>query len=284
MIVYLNGKYLPDNQALIPVLDRGFIFGDGVYEVIPVYWGRPFRLDQHLARLDDSLRGIRMRNPLTAAQWIEAISNLIAFNTLTDSMSIYLQVTRGPAKRDHAIPALTQPTTFLMLNPIAAPDPALLTQGVSVVTLDDIRWKLCNIKAITLLASVLLKDDAARRAAYDAILIRDGHVTEGTASNVFAISGGLLRTPPKDNDLLPGITRDVVLELAQRDGIACLERRLVLADLEGADEIWLTSSTKEILPVTKLNDRAVGMGTPGPMWRRVTALYQRFKQDLRAQP
>lgn len=284
MIVYLNGKYLPDDQALIPALDRGFIFGDGVYEVIPVYWGRPFRLEQHLARLDDSLRGIRLANPLTPAQWTEAIMNLRSFNTVTDSMSIYLQVTRGPAKRDHAIPKDVKPTTFLMLNPIAAPDPVLLSQGVSAVTLDDIRWKLCNIKAITLLASVLLKDDATRRAAYDAILVHDGHVTEGTASNVFVVSGGTLRTPPKDTDLLPGITRDVVLDLARRDGIACLERRLTPDELVHADEIWLTSSTKEILPVTRLDNRPVGMGTPGPMWRRVTALYQKFKLDLRAQP
>jgi D-alanine transaminase len=281
MIVYLNGKFLPDDQALIPVLDRGFIFGDGVYEVIPVYWGKPFRLEQHLARLNDSLRGIRMENPLNSAQWTEAIGKLIQFNVVTDSMSVYLQVTRGPARRDHAIPAVVRPTTFLMLNPIPAPDPGLLKQGVTVVTLDDIRWKLCNIKATTLLASVLLKDDAARQGAYDAILVRSGRVTEGTASNVFVISGDTVRTPPKDVDLLPGITRDVVLELAQHDGINCVERAITPDELETADEIWLTSSTKEILPVTRVNDRPVGFGKPGPMWRRITALYQKFKLDLR---
>lgn len=282
MIVYLNGKFLPDDQALIPVLDRGFVFGDGVYEVIPVYWGKPFRLEQHLARLNDSLRGIRMENPLSVAQWSDAISSLIRLNTVTDSMSIYLHVTRGPARRDHAIPAAIRPTTLLMLNPIPAPDPALLRDGVSIVTLDDIRWKLCNIKATTLLASVLLKDDATRQGAYDAILVRNGRITEGTASNVFVITGGTVRTPPKDTDLLPGITRDVVLELAQRDGIACVERPITPDEAEAADEIWLTSSTKEVLPVTRLNGRPVGFGKPGPLWRRITALYQNFKHSLRA--
>ncbi len=281
MIVYLNGKYLPDDQALISVLDRGFIFGDGVYEVIPVYWGKAFRLDQHLARLNDSLRGIRMANPLSTVEWTQVIQKLLEFNTTTDSMSVYLQVTRGPARRDHAIPATTRPTTFVMVNPIPAPDAEVIKQGISAVTLDDIRWKLCNIKATTLLASVLLKDDAMKQGAYDAILVREGRITEGTASNVFVITGGTVRTPPKATDLLPGITRDVVIELAQRDGITCVERNITPVEMETADEIWLTSSTREILPVTKLNNKVVGFGAPGPMWRRITSLYQKFKKDLR---
>jgi len=279
--VYLNGKYLPDDQALVNVLDRGFVFGDGVYEVIPVYFGQPFRLPQHLDRLNNSLTAIRMRDPLSAAQWAELLANLIRFNPAAGDQSVYVQITRGPAKRDHAIPKETKPTLFAMCNPITPPDPATLTLGVSVVTLEDIRWKYCHIKAITLLPNVLLRADAGERGAVDAILLRDGVVTEGTASNVFVWNDGRLSTPPKSSYLLPGITRDLVLEIAQQHGVSACEQDVTESDLSAADEIWLTSSTKEILPVTQLNGRPVGAGVPGDRWRTMLAWYQDYKRGLR---
>lgn len=282
-IVYLNGKYLPDDQALVSVLDRGFVFGDGVYEVIPIYWGQPFRLPQHLERLNNSLAAIRMRDPLSAAQWGELLTNLIRFNPAAGDQSVYVQITRGPARRDHAIPKETRPTLFAMCNAIAPPDHALLTHGVSVVTLDDIRWKYCHIKAITLLPNVLLRADASERGAVDALLLRDGQVTEGTASNVFIWTNSALRTPPKSSYLLPGITRDLVLEIAQQRGVNALEQDLTETDLLAAEEIWLTSSTKEILPVTQLNDRPVGAGVPGERWRAMRTWYQDYKRSLRVE-
>ncbi|MBI3774023.1 MAG: D-amino acid aminotransferase [Gammaproteobacteria bacterium] len=281
-IVYLNGRFLPEDQALVSVLDRGFVFGDGVYEVIPVYWGQPFRIAQHLERLNSSLSAIRMQDPLTAGQWSELLANLLRFNPAPGDQSVYLQITRGPAKRDHAIPQHTKLTLFAMCNPITPPDSTLLTQGVSVVTLEDIRWQYCHIKAITLLPNVLLRANASDHGALDAILLRDGQVTEGTASNVFVWTGGVLCTPPKSRYLLPGITRDLVLEIAQQHGVNATELNLTEVDLQAADEIWLTSSTKEILPVTQLNGRPVGAGVPGEHWRAMLAWYQEYKRNLRA--
>ena len=281
-LVYLNGKYLPDDQALVSVLDRGFMFGDGIYEVIPVYWGQPFRLPQHLERLNHNLASIHMGNPRSAAQWAELLADLIRFNPGAGDQSIYLQITRGPARRDHAIPKDTTPTVFAMCTPITPPDSALLARGVSVVTLEDIRWKYCHIKAITLLPNVLLRADAAERGADDAILLRDGMVTEGTASNVFLWADDQLITPPKSPHLLPGITRDLLLEIALQHGINAFEQDLTEHDLRAADEIWLTSSTREILPVTQLNGEPVGAGKPGGRFRTMLAWYQEYKRSLRA--
>lgn len=274
-LVYLNGEYFPLTEAKISVLDRGFLFGDGVYEVIPVYGGRPFRLDEHLRRLDNSLRGIRMTNPLSDDRWADIFDRLIAG---THDQYLYLQVTRGStSKRDHAIPDEVHPTVFVMCSPIA-PIPI---RGVRAVTLDDIRWQWCHIKAITLLANVLLRQEAVDRGAAEAILVRDGWVTEGAASNVFAVINGVLTTPPKGNDLLPGITRDLVLELALENDVPAVERRIRLDELKGAAEIWLTSSTREILPVIELDGIPVGNSEPGPLWSRMQAVYQAYKQRLR---
>jgi len=274
-LVYLNGDYLPLGEAKVSVLDRGFLFGDGVYEVIPVYGGRPFRLDEHLRRLDDSLCGIRIANPLSDERWAEIFDRLIAG---AHDQYLYLQVTRGAApKRDHAIPAEIDPTVFVMCSAIA-PIPS---SGVRAVTLDDIRWRWCHIKAITLLANVLLRQEAVDRGAAEAILIRDGWITEGAASNVFAVVDGTLTTPPKGNDLLPGITRDLVLELAHENGVPAVERRIGPDELKQASEIWLTSSTREILPVIELDGAPVGNGEPGPLWSRMQAVYQDYKQRLR---
>lgn len=274
-VVYLNGEYLPLDQAKVSVLDRGFLFGDGVYEVIPVYGGKPLRLAEHLRRLDRSLSGIRMVSPLSDGEWAEIFGRLIDGR---EDQYIYLQVTRGAApKRDHAIPAEIQPTVFVMRS-LIAPIPL---DGIRAVTLDDIRWRCCNIKAITLLANVLLRQDAVDKGAAEAILVRDGWVTEGAASNIFIVRDGVLVTPPKSKELLPGITRDLVLELARESGIPAEERTFRLEELKAADEIWMTSSTREVLAVIELDGATVGDGTPGPIWRRIQAIYQTYKQKLR---
>lgn len=279
-LVYLNGDFLPVEQAKISVLDRGFLFGDGVYEVIPAYGGHPFRLKQHLARLDDSLRGIRLAPPLADGDWATILARLLEGRP--GDHSLYLQITRGAAdKRDHAFPAGVKPTVFAMATPISPPSPGKLQKGIAAVTLDDVRWQLCNIKSITLLANILLRQQATEEGCDEAILIRDGQATEGTASNLFIVKDGLLLTPAKGPSLLPGITRDLVLELAAGAGIPLAEASIGLADLEGADEIWMTSSTREVMAVTTLNGRPVGNGSPGPLWERMTCLYQICKERLR---
>lgn len=277
--VFLNGKFLPQDQALVPVMDRGFIFGDGVYEVIPVYGGRLFRLDEHLQRLDNSLAGIRLANPMTKAEWAEILDRLVKENG-GGEQSVYLQVTRGHAPRDHAFPEDTQPTIFISsstLKPVAA---ELLQKGVAAISLEDIRWKHCHIKAIALLPNILLRQQAIDVGAQEAILIRDGVVTEGAASNVFIVKDGVIKTPPKGPFLLPGITRDLLLELADTKGFENQEWEFGIEELQQADEIWLSSSTKEVLPVTRLDDKPVGTGQPGPIWRQMQKLYQDYKQAL----
>ena len=274
-LVYLNGNYVPLTEARISVLDRGFLFGDGVYEVIPVYGGKPFRLGEHLRRLDRSLAGIRMVSPLSDQEWTDIFSRLIEG---PHDQYLYLQVTRGAAPaRDHAIPAGIEPTVFVQCSPIA-PIPV---GGIRAVTLEDIRWHWCHIKAITLLSNVLLRQEAVDRGAAEAILVRDGWVTEGAASNVFIVKDEAIATPPKSKDILPGITRDLVLELAEKHGFAAEERNFRREELDTADEIWMSSSTREILPVVELDGAIVGRGEPGPMWRHMQAVYQSYKQSLR---
>lgn len=279
--VYLNGEFLPLDQARISVMDRGFLFGDGVYEVIPAYHGHLFRLEHHLGRLEQSLAAIRISPPLSLAQWRPVLERLIEPYRDRD-LSVYVQVTRGPApNRDHAIPSQTLPTLFAMAMPMPPRDPDLLATGVAAVTRPDIRWLRCDIKAVTLLAAVLARQEAADRQALEAILIRDGFAYEGSASNLFISRDGVLVTPPKGVLLLPGITRDLVLELAAGAGQSAEERPIGVDELRSADEIWLTSSSREVLPVTRLDDRAVGDGRPGPNWRRIDQLYQAYKARLR---
>ncbi len=280
-IVHLNGKNLPAEEACVPVLDRGFIFGDGVYEVIPVFGGRPFRLSEHLQRLENSLDEVRIPNPHSRAQWAALIQDLIDANGGGDQ-SLYLQVTRGQAPRDHALPENPAPTVFAMSNPLKPPADEILEQGIKAITLDDIRWTRCHIKATSLLPNILLRQTALDAGAAEAILIRDGYATEGAASNLFVVLDGELTTPPKGPRLLPGITRDVILELAAAHGIPHREADVRREDLAAADEIWVTSSTKEILPVTTLDDAAVGNGKPGPVFKKMYALYQANKAALRA--
>ncbi len=279
--VYLNGEFLPLQQARISVMDRGFLFGDSIYEVIPAYTGRLFRLPHHLERLNNSLQGIRMQNPMNDGEWSSMLERLVAQNPQQDQ-SVYLQVTRGAAEqRDHTIPDALDATVFAMASPMHDPDPALARDGTSAITLDDIRWRLCNIKSTALLANVLLKQQAKDSGAIESILIRDGNAMEGAASNLFIVSAGELITPPKSNFLLPGITRDLILELAVKHTLPHSERNITEAELRSADEIWLTSSTKEIMPVTTLDHTPVGSGRPGPVYQQMSQLYADYKERIK---
>ncbi len=282
-ICYLNGAYLPLEQAKVSVLDRGFIFGDGVYEVIPAYGGHLFRLQQHLQRLDNSLKAIKLANPLSNVQWQDMLQTLVKKNQDNSNadQSLYLQLTRGVAKRDHSFPKNTPATVFAMSNPLAAADMEKIQAGVNAITLDDIRWRYCNIKTIALLPNILLKQQAIEKHASEAILVREDQVTEGSASNLFIVSDGVIKTPLKSEQLLPGVTRDLIVELAQKNGLSCEETAITEAELLAADEVWLSSSTKEILPVTRLNEQTVGDGRAGPLWRKMIKIYQAYKQELR---
>jgi len=277
MIVYLNGEFLPLEEARVSVLDRGFIFGDGVYEVIPVYDGHLFRREAHLQRLENSLKGIKLENPLTNAQWVEHLETLVHRNNGGDQ-AIYLQVTRGPAKRDHNFPEKVTPTVFMMSDPIEAQPPS---SGVKAITTRDTRWQCCDIKSIALLANVLLRREAVEVGAAETILIRDGYVMEGAVSNVFIVIDGVAITPPKSQFILPGITRDLILEAMREAKLPCREANIPEAQLRTAQEVWVTSSTREILPVITLDDKPVGMEKPGAVWTSVWKIYQEYKQKLR---
>ncbi len=280
-LVYLNGAFLPPAEARVSPFDRGFVFADGVYEVIPVYGRRMFRMRQHLKRLNDSLAGIRVRNPLATGEW-EQIFRRLTDAVDADDQSVYLQVTRGTAPRDHAFPPDPQPTVFAYATPLKYADAQQLANGVAAITVPDIRWLRCDIKAIALLPNVLLRQQAIETGAAEAILIRDGMAMEGSASNIFAVVDGVLVTPPKGPFILPGITRDLVLELARAHGVACEERMLKETELGTASELMLSSSTKELLPITRLNGQPVAGGKPGPVHARLYALYQDYKRDFRA--
>ncbi|WP_455222695.1 D-amino acid aminotransferase [Kaarinaea lacus] len=278
-IIYLNGQFVPEEAACVSVLDRGFIFGDGVYEVIPAYHGCLFRLPEHLQRLQNSLDAIRITNPHSTQEWQSILNELIDRNHNGD-LSVYLQITRGVAKRDHALPADIQPTVFAMANPLTPPDKTTLQNGVRAITGDDYRWVNCHIKAISLLPNVLLRQQAIDAGASETILLRNGEATEGAASNLFIVENNMLVTPPKGPFLLPGITRDLILELASQNHISWEESAISEQRLRNADEIWLTSSTKEILPVTYLDNQKIDDGTPGPMWHKMVDLFQAFKKSL----
>ncbi len=277
MMIYLNGKFLPIEQAYIPVLDRGFIFGDGVYEVIPVYSRKAFRLEHHLARLQDSLNGIRLSNPHTNDQWCQLITQLIDYHD-SDDQYIYLHITRGVAKRDHAFPVNIPPTIFMMSNALLTPPKELLQKGVLAITAEDNRWGRCDIKAISLLPNVLLRQLAVDAGATETILLRDGFLTEGAASNIFIVKESRLLAPPKSHLMLPGITYDVVLELVENHTLPYDVRPVAEQELRSANEILLTSSTKEIMPIVSLDGKLIGDGRPGPFFHKLNQLYQHYKE------
>lgn len=278
-IVYLNGQFLPLQEARVPVLDRGFIFGDGVYEVIPVYSRHAFRLAEHLRRLQRSLDAIRLENPMPEADWARLISDVAARND-GDDQSIYLQVTRGPAPRTHEFPSVVHATVFMMSTPLTAPPRELVDNGVACITTGDYRWLRCDVKSVSLLANCLLKQMAVDAGVTEVIMFRDGYLTEAAACNVVVVRDGVLLAPRKNNLILPGITYDVVLELAQKNGMPLETRDVTESEVRGAHEIWITSSTKEVLAVTRLDQQPVGGGTPGPLFRRMHAWYQDYKRTV----
>ena len=279
--VYLNGTFVPQEEAKVSVMDRGFLFGDGVYEVIPSYGGYFLRLEQHLDRLEASLAAIRLASPLSREEWRTVLRRLIGAPPAPDQ-SVYLQVTRGaPPSRDHLCPPGVEPTVFAQASPIKPRAPQITLDGVAAITRPDIRWEHCEIKSISLVAAVMMRREAEDAGALETIMHRDGMVTEGAVSNVFIALDETIMTPPNSHLLLPGITRELALLLVEEHGIRYLETPVSLAQLRGADEIWLSSSTREVLPVTRLDGRPVGNGRPGPLWQRLDALYQAHKTHIR---
>lgn len=278
-MIYLNGKFLPIEQATVPVLDRGFIFGDGVYELIPVYSRKPFRLNEHISRLQYSLDGIRLQNPHTEKQWIDLVTRIIELNEYDDQY-LYLHITRGVAKRDHAFPLGITPTVFIMSSPLLTPPEGLLASGAAAVTAQDNRWGRCDIKTISLLPNILLRQLSVDEHAIETILLHNGLLTEGAASNIFIVKGNQLLTPPKDHRILPGTTYDVVLELAITHDVPHAIRDVSETELRTAQEVMLTSSTKEILPITQLDGQPVGNGVPGPIFQQLNRHYQAYKQAV----
>ena len=282
-MIYLNGDFMPIEQAKISVLDRGFIFGDGVYEVIPVYSRRPFRLAEHLVRLQSSMDAIRLANPHPASKWTELVGKIIAGNPWEDQ-NVYLQITRGAAKRDHAFPKGLKPTVFVMASELVPPSAELVTSGAKAIVLPDYRWLRCDIKSTSLLGNCMLRTLAADEGCAEAILVRDGALTEASASNVFIVKNGTVLTPPKSHLILPGITYDVVLEILRANAIAHEVRPVAESELRSAEEIWVTSSSREVLAITTLDGKPVGSGKPGPVGARVYALYQQYKAKVMRAP
>ncbi|WCM20164.1 D-amino acid aminotransferase [Paraburkholderia bryophila] len=287
-IVYLNGELVPLSEARVPVLDRGFIFGDGIYEVAPLYAGlagrrTPFRFAQHLARLARSVGKIGIANPFDDAGWRALISRVVAANEAhaglrADQDAIaYIQVTRGVAKRGHAFPAGIQPTVFVMVTPLNLPSETQRAQGVRCVTAEDRRWLNCDIKSVSLLGNVLMAQYAAENDAFETIQLRDGVLTEGSSSNVWVVKDGVLAAPPRSHKILEGIRYGLIETLAQECGIRFEAREIGEAELRAADEIIVSSATKEVLPVTQLDGRPVGEGLPGEVFAALYAGYQRAK-------
>jgi len=274
--VYLNGDYLPLTEAKVSVLDRGFLFGDGVYEVIPSYSGHLFRMQDHLDRLQASLGRIRLEFYYDVTKWQKILEPLL---DESKDQYIYLQITRGVApKRDHAFPENPEPTVFAMCSDIKPFDG--VKTGVKALTIEDSRWEMCNVKATTLLANILLRQQAIEQGCAEAILHRKGYVTEGAASNLFAVIDDILITPKKTTEILPGITRQVILELANSNGFQLSEEVISVDALHTASEIWITSSTREIVPVIELDSEKVGAGVPGPVFQKMNKLFQQYKRSV----
>lgn len=275
-IVYLNGKWVPLAEASIPVLDRGFIFGDGIYEVVPVYARRAFRLPQHLKRMARSLGSIGIDNPLDDAGWTALINDLVSRHPWQDQF-VYMQITRGVAKRDHAFPKGIKPTVFAMTSEFAGPSAEQREQGVAAVTAIDERWLHCDIKSISLLGNVLAKQQAVEAGAAECLMFRDGMLTEGSSSNIWVVRDGRVLGSPVDHLVLEGIRVGLLGELCQAGGIDWELRRITREEVLAADELMLTSATREVLPITRLDGAPVGSGRPGPVYHRLYAAYQAAK-------
>ncbi len=271
-IAYLNGEFVALAEARIPVTDRGFVFADSVYEVIPVYNGRPFQLKAHLRRLQRSLAEIRIADPMDELEWLGVVRRMIEINGGGD-LSLYVQVTRGAALRDHGFPADAKPTVLLTASPMKPVPEAHMSAGLKAITLEDKRWGRCDIKTTALLANVLARQAALDAGADEAILTRDGYLTEASVANVFVVTSGEVLTPPLGPTILAGVTRGVVLTLLRKVGMQVREARVSQASLRQSEEIWITSSTRGVLPVTSLDGKPVGSGVPGARWQRVRALY-----------
>ncbi len=274
--VYLNGEFMPLSEAKVPVLDRGFIFGDGVYEVVPAYQGVPFRWAQHLARLKRSLAKVRIDNPLDDAGWTDLVTALLSRHGWQDQF-IYLHVTRGVARRDHVFPAGVTPTVFAMSSEFKPVSPQAVKDGVSAITLPDERWLHCDIKSISLLGNVLARQAAADAGALECLMFRGDYLTEGSASNIWVVIDGKLLAPPRDKLILEGIRYGLLEELAGSQGVPFEIRRISREEVLKADELMVTSATKEILPITSLDGKAVGSGVPGTVYRRLFDAYQAAK-------
>lgn len=282
-IVYLNGRFVDAAQAHVSAMDRGFLFADGVYEVVPVFNGRPLGLQEHLQRLERSLDELRIERPFTREQGAQLFLDMIQRNGGGD-LSIYLQITRGaPPRRDHAFPVPpVPPTVFASASPLGktSVDNPLVATGAGAITADDIRWLRCDIKSVSLLPAVLMRQRAVDAGAVETIMLRDGLVTEGSSTNVFVVKQGRIATPPLSPLILGGITRGLVLQVAKAIGMTVEERAIPRAELKAADEIWVTSSTKDVLPIVELDGARVGSGRPGPVWHKLARAYLDHKQAV----
>ena len=283
-ICWLNGAFLPLAEARISPLDRGFLFADAVYEVLPVYAGRPFLFVEHIARLERSLGEIRMHSPMTRDAWARLLLELVERNG-GGEMSLYVQISRGAEEgRNHALNASLTPTVFLMATPLAPLEQAVRTDGVAAITVPDERWGRCDIKSTSLLANVLAKSAAADVGATEAILLAAGMLREGSSSSVLVVRGGRIHAPPYGPELLPGTTRDLTLRLATTIGIEALIAPVSETELRSADEILISFATRGVLPVTRLDGKTVGTGTPGPIWQRLNELFERERVALAGTP
>ncbi|HSG20473.1 MAG TPA: D-amino acid aminotransferase [Burkholderiaceae bacterium] len=270
---FLNGRWLALSEAQVSVLDRGFLFGDGIYEVVPVYSRKPFAWAEHLGRLQRSLSELSLAQATADVDWDGIVQGLIE-RAPTDDQFIYLQVTRGVARRDHSFPRpAVPPTIFAMVSPLKRPAQSDRELGLKAVRMPDQRWLRCDIKSVALLGNVLAREAAVAQGAHEAILFRDGLLTEGAASNIWVVRQGLLLSPPRSNQLLAGIRMAILPRLAKAVGVPFESRAISEAEVVGADELLMSSATKEVLPITQLDGQAVGQGRPGPVFQALRAAY-----------
>lgn len=274
--VYVNGEFLPLSKAGVSVLDRGFIFGDGIYEVVPIYHGQPFRMKEHLDRLERSLAKIEIAAPMARDQWEHLFAELLSKQSTITCAMIYLQVTRGVAKRDHAFPnPPVRPTVFAMVVPMTPPSETLRTKGLTAISIPDERWLHCDIKSVSLLGNVLAKQAAVKAGVDEVVQFRDGYLTEGASCNLWVVQSGMVYAPPKDNLVLEGIRYGLFEELCRENGISFALEPISQERVRQADELLMSSATKEVLPIVELDGQQIGSGSPGPVYRQLRQAYDR---------